>query len=151
MGGSFTSHTTKKDNPGSPVYVIVENPQGDMATVFTDQLSGKKALLTSHLEFLNTFSHIYNANQTNLNIITPTPGRRLCVHLVVIATESNTGEVELDFLTSNHPVGRLYATRFQQHVSQDLHIEGAVDEPLTLNSTTGANELFIAVSYIEEE
>jgi len=149
--GSSTSHTTSPSNPASPIYVVVQNPGGDQATVFTDQKSGKKALLTSFLEFLNTFSRVYTSNQTNLDIITPTSGKRLCVHTVIIVTESNTGDVKLDFATSNKPVGRLYATRDQQQVATHLHIEGAVNEPLTLNTTTGNNDVFIAISYIEED
>ena len=149
--GSSTSHTTRPPDPASPIYVVVENPEGDQATIFTDQKSGKKALLTSFLEFLNTFSRVYTSNQTNLNIITPASGKKLCVHGVIVATDSNTGDVSLDFATSNIPVSRLYATRHQQQVAIHLHIEGAVNEPLTLNTTTGNNDLFIAVSYIEED
>ena len=119
--------------------------------MFTDQLSQKKALLTSYLEFLNTFTKLYSANQTNLAIITPGSGRKLCIHTVVISTEANTGEVRLDFASSGKVVARCYATRFQHSCSINLHIEGAVDEPLTLTSTTGANDLHIAVSYVEEE
>lgn len=142
--GSFTSHTTARQ-------VIIISPAEVAADVFTDRLSGKKALLTSYLEFLNTFSHVYTSNETNNNIITPASGRKLCVHGVIITTGSNSGDVELDFASSGRPVARLYATRFQQHVAINLHIEGDVDEPLTLNTTTGVNDVFIAVSYIEED
>lgn len=148
--GDSCCHTTQPRSSSSPIYVVVQNPEGDQATVYTDLLSGKKALLTSYLEFLNTFSHVYIANETNNNIISPGSGRKLCVHGVIITTESNAGDVAVDFASSNIPVARLYATRFQQHVSINLHIEGAISEPLTLNTTTGANDVFLAVSYIEE-
>ena len=149
--GSSTSHTTRPQTPASPIYVVVQNPGGEQATIFTDQKSGKKALLTSFLEFLNTFSRVYTSNQTNLEIITPASGKKICVHGVITVTESNTGDVKLDFATSNTPVSRLYATRHQQQVAIHLHIEGAVNEPITLNTTTGDNDVLIAVSYIEEE
>ena len=131
--------------------VIIIGDEGTSADVFTDQLSKKKALLTSYLEFLNTFSRVYPANQTNLAIITPGSGRRLCIHSVSICTEANAGDVELDFQASGIPVGRCYATRFQTCCHINMHTEGGKNEPLRLTTTTGANDVFIAVSYIEEK
>ena len=138
-----TSHTSRRTT-------IIVNEAELAADVFEDAQSGHKALLGTTLEFLNGWSQVYTANQTNLTILTPQSGARICVHAVTICTESNTGDVEIDFLTSGKPVARLYASRFQQALSMSLHIEGAQNEVITLTTTTGANDVFIAISYGEE-
>jgi len=139
-----TSHTSKRRS------VIID--EADLAVnIFTDLLSGKKSLLINTFEYTTSISKVYTANQANLVLLTPSAGRYICVHATYIATESNTGEVALDFLTSVTPVARLYAARQQQIAFQEIHLDGAVGEVLTLNTTTGNNDVFLVVNYCELE
>lgn len=94
-----------------------------------------------------TYSDLWNANQVNLAIITPAANRRICVNGVYWATESNLGAASLDFLVSALPVFRAYPTQFSSSGEVGLHLEGGLGEPLTFNSTTGANEFFLLVNY----
>lgn len=112
-----------------------------------DYLTKKRSLLVSRGHGKSTFTAEYTANQTNLAIITPMTGKKLAVVGVLIATDSITGDVNLDFLTSGKKVMPLYASTFSRTINDDIHIEGAVDEVLTLNSTTGASNVFIMVNY----
>lgn len=114
-----------------------------------DHLTKKRSLLVSRGHGKSTFTAEYTANQTNLAILTPASGKKLAVVGVLIATDSITGDVNLDFITSGKKVMPLYASAFARTINDDVHIEGAVDEVLTLNSTTGANNVFIMVNYRE--
>lgn len=96
----------------------------------------------------NTFTEEYTQSQTNEEIITPAEGNRLVVKDVSIHTKANSGKVELDF--NGTKVARLYSSvnnRFTPSVST---IRGVTDEPLVLNSTTGDNELFLSINYVEK-
>lgn len=94
-------------------------------------------------------SHIaeYNANQVNLPIITPPANRRVCVGGVMSAADTNLGQISLDFAVSVQPVWRHYVARFSAVSQNDFHVHGAIGEALTLNTTTGANLVFLVVNY----
>lgn len=94
-----------------------------------------------------TNTNEFNANQVNLAIITPAANRRVCVSGVYWATAANAGVAALDFLVSVIPVFRAYPARFQHGGTTSFHVEGALGEALTFNSTTGANAFFLAVNY----
>jgi len=69
---------------------------------------------------------------------------------VYCGADADSGTVSLDFATSSKPVFRLYAAKFKQAMPLNINISGAVDEALTLNTTTGNNKVFLVISYIEE-
>jgi len=94
-----------------------------------------------------TFPAEYNANQVNLAIITPPAGRRISVCGVYAATDAIVGIISLDFAVSVIPVWRHYTSRFGQAGGSGVHTEGATGEALTLNTTTGANLVFLLVNY----
>lgn len=94
-----------------------------------------------------SISNEWNANQVNLAVITPAANRRVCVSGVYWATAANAGVASLDFLVSVIPVFRAYPARFQHGGTTSFHIEGALGEPLTFNSTTGPNAFFLVVNY----
>ena len=112
-----------------------------------DYETGMWSMLVSRSHGHPTFTDEYNANQVNLAIITPPAGRRICVNGVFWATAANAGTAALDFMGSGIIVWRAYPSRFTAGGEVGLHLEGAVGEALTFNSTTGANALFIAVNY----
>lgn len=112
-----------------------------------DHLTKKRSLLVSRGHGKSTFTEEYTAAQTNTAILTPASGKKLAVVGVLLSTDANTGVISLDFATSAKKVFRLYASAFAESVEDDLHIEGATDEALTLNSTTGTSNVFVLVNY----
>jgi hypothetical protein len=96
-----------------------------------------------HPSYINEF----NANQVNLAVITPPAGRRVCVGGVMSAADTNLGQISLDFAVSVQPVWRHYVANFRAISQNDFHMDGGIDEVLTLNTTTGANLVFLIVNY----
>lgn len=131
--------------------ILFADDQGTYRAVDTvyDTKTGLVSLLVSRGHGKTTFTEEYTDNQTNLTIITPASGKKIDIVGVLIVTDATTGDVLLDFATSGKKVMRLYASAFARVVSFDMHIEGAVDEVLTLNTTTGANNVFVLVNYRE--
>ena len=68
---------------------------------------------------------------------------------MIIVTDASSGTVSLDFPNSGKKVARLYCSKENALQTTTLHIEGDVDEPLCLTTTTGSEEVFIAINYIE--
>lgn len=112
-----------------------------------DYVTGRWSQCVSRSHGHPTYTAEWNANQVNLAIITPAANRRVCVAGVFWATAANVGMASLDFLVSVIPVFRAYPTRQQNGGTTSFHIEGALGEPLTFNSTTGANAFFLVVNY----
>ena len=115
--------------------------------LISNKKTGLEALKVETQSIENTFTEEYTTNQTEQEIITPEEGNRLIVKDVSMHTKANSGTVNLDF--NGTKVARLYSSvnnRFSPTVSS---IVGAVDEPIVLNSTTGDNELFISINYVE--
>jgi len=112
-----------------------------------DYETGRWAALVSrshgHASFINEF----NANQVNNAIITPPAGRRVCVAGVLSVADTNLGQISLDFAVSVQPVWRHYVANFRAIEQNDFHVDGAPGEALTLNTTTGANLVFLIVNY----
>jgi len=117
------------------------------ASAVYDHATGRASICVTRSHGHETFPAEYNAAQVNLAIITPPAGRRIGVCGVHSATDAVGGVVSLDFAVSMIPVWRLYAARFNQVGSTGMHIEGAVGEALTLNTTTAANMVFLLVNY----
>lgn len=130
----------------------VTDGQGNEIFVYENKNTGRnrRALTVDPAGHILTHTALYSVNQTNIAMITPTSGTLLCVRDIFISCSGNTGTIEINFNTSNIAVARLYATRDQRIENINCHIEGAIDEPLSITSTTGANEIFILVNYIEE-
>jgi len=120
----------------------------DIGTIY-DYKSGRTCLIVSRAAGKTTFTEVYASNQTDEDIITPAAGKRLCIAGVHTSIDADTGNVLLDFATSNKIVWRQYGAKFKTVPSEDMHIDGGVDEPLTLNSTQGNNDLFVLVKYRE--
>jgi len=112
-----------------------------------DYETERKSICVTRSHGHATFTAEYNANQVNTVILTPPAGRRISVCGVHSATDTNLGVVSLDFAASAIITWRMYVTRFQSVGATGMHVEGAIDEPLTLNTTTGANAVFLLVNY----
>ncbi len=132
--------TRLTDGNGNPIYVY-HNINSDR---------NRYALTVDPAGHILTHTAVYAANQAGIALITPTAGTRLCIRDIYLCASINTGDIELDFNTSNIPVARLYAARYQVVYALSCHMEGAIDEVLTLTTTTGNNDIFIMVNYIEE-
>lgn len=147
---STIKETETKGEFGKFVILFAED-SGVFRAVDTvyDYKTGLVSLLVSRGHGKTTFTEEYTAAQTNTTIITPASGKKIDVVGVLIVTDATTGDVTLDFTTSGIKVMRLYASAFARMVSDDMHVEGAIDEVLTLNTTTGTNNVFILVNYRE--
>jgi len=122
----------------------------DRIDVVKNAFREKAALLVDASTFIDTFTDEYTGNKTNLSIITPNEGKKLRVREVIIVTDASSGVVKLDFASSNIKVARLYCSKENTLQTTNLHLVGAVDEPLSLTTTTGDEEVFIIVNYIQE-
>ena len=120
----------------------------DVSTIY-DYKTGETSIITSRAAGKTTFTEEYGSNQTNEAIITPAAGRKLCIAGIHTSMDADAGDISLDFVTSNKKVWRHYGAKFKTSPSKDLHIDGRVDESLTLNSTQGANNIFVMVNYRE--
>ena len=120
----------------------------NISTIY-DFKTDKTSLIVSRAAGKNTFTEEYGSNQANQAIITPASGKKVCVGGVLTAIDADSGDISLDFLTSGKKVWRHYGAKFKTQGGKDIHIDGAVDEPLTLNSTQGAHNIFLLVNYRE--
>ena len=114
-----------------------------------DYKSGKTSLIISRAAGKTTFAEEYGSNQTNQAIITPSSGKKICIGGIHTSIDADSGDISLDFSTSGKKVWRHYGAKFKTSPSKDVHIDGAVDESLTLNSTQGTNNIFVMVNYRE--
>lgn len=112
-----------------------------------DEETGLASLAVSRGAGKNTFSHEYLAEQTDLAIINPGATQKVCVASVYVAGRGVGGTVSLDFATSGIVVFRHYMTKYNTSFASDMHIEGALDENLTLNTDTGDNNVLVIVNY----
>jgi len=98
---------------------------------------------------VDTFTEEYTGEQTNVDIITPSSGKRIEVHSILLHGSAGSGAVSLDFATSGIPVARLYLTKSGEIYASRVKIQGAVDEPLTLNisGVQASDTTFVAVNY----
>ena len=112
-----------------------------------DYETRRKSLLVSRSHGHPSYINEFGANQVNLAIITPPAGRRVCVGGVMSSAAGNIGQISIDFLVSGQIVWRHYVSAFRAVEQNDFHIEGAIGEALTLNTTTGANLIFLIVNY----
>lgn len=117
-------------------------------TCVENKVNGDVALMVDTDMIKTTFTAEYSAAQTAVSMITPPSGYKVCVRDVFIRTNGNTGVVEIDFVTSSKLVDRLYAAAQNQSTNTSGHVLGAVDEPLKITTTTGANKVFVKVNYV---
>ena len=98
---------------------------------------------------MNTMRKVfrYSSNQTDTDVLTPPAGYKLCVRGINSITTSNSGAITIDFATSSQAVYDHYATVNSRNNSVGGHIVGAVDEPLTINTTTGSFPVSISIAY----
>lgn len=120
----------------------------EFGTIY-DYKTGELSLIVSRAAGKTTFTEEYGSNQTNEAIITPSAGKKLCIAGVHTSMDADAGDILLDFATSNQKVWRHYGAKFKTSPSKDIHIDGDIDEALTLNSTQGANNMFVMVNYRE--
>lgn len=109
------------------------------------------AIIVDGESYKSTFTEEYTTAQTATSIITPTSGHKLCIRNVHIQTDGTSGEVQLDFLTSGKKIARLYVTKQNRDWYSLGCLSGAIDEPLSLTTTTGASKVFILINYIETQ
>ncbi len=94
-----------------------------------------------------TFTADYAGAQAAVIILTPTFGKSLEIHEIYVSTDTTTTDITLAFVTSGITIFKLYTTNFTASVINMVHIDGAVNEPVTL--TCGA-DTFISITYHEE-
>ena len=126
---------------------IKENGEWVALNCHKDYTTELCVLAVSRAMGKQSFSEAYATNQTNLTILTPVSGKRLLISGVFMATEGAAGTIGLDFLTSTKKVFRFYASKTTQSAVSDMAIRGAANEVLSLNTTTGLDNVFILVNY----
>ena len=112
-----------------------------------DQTTGLASLAVSRGAGKNTFSDAYAAAQAATIIVNPAATQKVCVASVYVGGDGAAGVVSLDFAVSGIKVFRHYMTKYNQSFASDMHVEGAINENLTLTTTTGADAVFIIVNY----
>ena len=112
-----------------------------------DAGTGLASLVVSRGGGKNTFSEEYTSAQTNTVIVNPGTLQKVCVESVCCAGDGTTGAVSLDFASSGIKVFRHYMTKYNTSDAQDMHLEGAANENLTLTTTTGTDNVFVTVNY----
>ena len=122
-----------------------------LVTAIHDNLTGRTSLATADEVGMSTFTAEYTSNQTNNDIITPSSGKRISVIGGLTVTTASSGEIRLDFPTSNKPIWRHYASKFSEAGAWKLNLTGAVNEPVRLNTTTGTEKVFIMINYRETD
>ncbi len=122
-----------------------------LVTAIHDHLTGRTSIATADEVGMSTFTAEYTSNQTDLDIITPSSGKRISVIGGLTVTTASSGEIRLDFPTSNKPIWRHYASKFSEAGAWKLNITGAIDEPVRLNTTTGTEKVFIMINYRETD
>lgn len=114
-----------------------------------DNITGRSSVLTSRGHGKNTKTVEYTEDHTASALLTPSSGKKIDVTGVFSNSSSDTGEIQLDFLTSEQIVWRQYIDKNDHLAESDMHIEGAVDEVLTVVTTQGEKKVFIVVKYRE--
>lgn len=112
-----------------------------------DEETGLASLAVSRGAGKNTYSEKFTSAQTDTAIINPGATQKVCIASVYVCGEGAAGIVYLDFASSGIKVYRHYMTKYSQSFASDMHIEGAADENLLLNTDTGTDEIFIIVNY----
>ncbi len=112
--------------------------------------------LVSASDHLTTFTKEYTAVSGIISaqvVVSPGTGRHLAIYGYTIITDSSSGVVNLDFLTSVAPVCRIYPSKNTQQFGHELHLEGAVNESLTLSATGlgQTDKVFLIVNYADHE
>ena len=107
-------------------------------------VSPNKELNVNQAENCVTFTADYAGAQAGVIILTPSLGDSFEIHNVFVSTDTTTTDVTLEFATSGITIFKLYTTNFTAVTSQILHIDGGVNEPITL--TCGA-DTFISITY----
>lgn len=102
------------------------------------------ALSVATTEYLTCFTADYVGAQTGAVAITPPSGKLLCIHSVFTSADQNVVDTEFNFATSGICIHKLYVSQQQHSSVTDMHIEGAVDEVLSV--TCGA-ATFIMICY----
>jgi len=112
-----------------------------------DEGTGLASLAVSRGGGKNTFTEEYAAAQAATIIVNPAATQKVCIASVYVSGDGAAGVVSLDFAVSGIKVFRMYMTKINQAFTSDMHIEGALDENLTLTTTTGNDKVFIVVNY----
>jgi hypothetical protein len=114
-----------------------------------NQAEEYKALMVDTAMISSSFTAEYATEQTDVDIITPPSGYKICVREIFVHTNGNVGTLNLDFATSNIIIDRVYFSVQSKNDTAGGHIAGAIDEPLTLNiAGTGTNKVFVRVNYV---
>lgn len=118
-------------------------------SVCYDKITGRSSVSISRGHGKITYTVELTANHATAAEITPSSGNKIVIASIYCATDAASGEIKLDFATSSIVVFRLYATKVNHSISGEMHLEGAVDEALTLTTTTGDQKVFLLINYRE--
>jgi len=96
---------------------------------------------------IKTFTGEFSNSQTDTSIISPNSGNKIIVEYILIHSNGNVGEIDLDF-DSGDKIGKLYTSQNTRILLNNLTKEGAIDKDVLLNG--GGDSFFVAIGYTEE-
>jgi len=84
-------------------------------------------------------------------VLTPTSGKKLDTRSVYLSTDSTAGEIEAWFPTSNVLLGKLYCAVQTMVTLQEIHFQGATDEPIEIrwSGLSAGAKIFWVIRYKE--
>lgn len=103
--------------------------------------------LANRSGYETSFTNEYSANQ-NAAIITPASGKSIQVKGVYLGSAASSGKVRLYFGTSGNTIATIYAADNTGYIP--VFLEGARNEAIKCEATTGDNNYFVAVNYTEK-
>lgn len=105
-----------------------------------------------HTSFSQEFTVNGSGDLAATSIITPGAGNKLKIHSIFVCTNSEAGTIDLDLLTSEIEVLRMYPdvnTKIAVCQANDI---GATNEVLTLTAAGlgNADNVFVKIQYVDE-
>jgi len=119
----------------------ISNTPGDQGSYNEDN-----ELQTNQDDNLNYVGVDYGSSQTNTTIITPSAGKKLEIHSIVLSSSATTGVSVIEFLTSGGLAYKFYHTSQSRGSSGIIHLDGNIDEVLSISCPANT---FIGVVYHE--
>ena len=100
----------------------------------------------------STSGEIDTSTETSpVTVLTPSSGKKLDTRGVYVSTDSNAGEIEVWFPTSNILLGKVYCAVHKAVALQQIRFQGATNESIQISwsgLSTGA-KIFWCVRYKE--
>ncbi len=96
-----------------------------------------------------SFASEYDSAQSEEVVVSPAAGKRIVVKAVTITTDAASGSVKLSWGTAGAPIAVFFAGGQNVLHMTGVEIAGGVDDTVQLDTTTLADNVFVAIDYEE--